>query len=571
MTKINIGCNIDLEKLIDSRLLIQANSGGGKSYTVRKILEETHGKVMSMVLDTEGEYHTLREEYDFLLIGGKSGDVPVNLKAAKLLPRKILELKVPTIVDMSDLKKPDRIAYVKDYLSALMESGKEYWQPCLVVVTEAHNFAGQQEKQDSTWALIDLMTRGRKRGFCGILETQRISKLHKDAAAECNNKLVGRTFLDIDMKRAAEELGFSAKQDMLSLRDLKPGEFYAFGTAIKPHHVHKVVIEKSRTTHPKVGMDIKAKIVPPTPKIKQTLTKLSELPQEVEKELKEKKDMIAEINRLKMELKARPHIKMETIKDEKFEREVKVFYERQYKEEIRKLEDHYKKTISDLSKYGGKLAEKIETIGKILGQKTELSKPVTNVRITAIPLKTYTTSKPSYVHMRSTTESQSQTYDSSVHMREDGEKLGLGEKKILTSIAQHTDGVTKEQLTVLTGYKRSSRDAYLQRLSSRGYVIMSDGRVRATDEGIAILGPDFEPLPIGDALREHWMARLPEGEKKILHVLIDAYPELVDRETLTDKTGYQRSSRDAYIQRLNARKLVVREGTKVRASEELFG
>ena len=41
-----------------------------------------------------------------------------------------------------------------------------------------------------------------------------------------------------------------------------------------------------------------------------------------------------------------------------------------------------------------------------------------------------------------------------------------GEIKILTAVAQHPGGVTREQLSVLTGYKRSSRDTYLLRLKA---------------------------------------------------------------------------------------------------------
>ena len=66
-------------------MLLCANSGGGKSYTIRKILEEVGNEVMSIVLDVEGEFKTLREKYDFLLIG-QAGDVPINIKAAHLLP-----------------------------------------------------------------------------------------------------------------------------------------------------------------------------------------------------------------------------------------------------------------------------------------------------------------------------------------------------------------------------------------------------------------------------------------------------------------------------------------------------
>jgi DNA helicase HerA-like ATPase len=56
--------------------------------------------------------------------------------------------------------------------------------------------------------VIALMDSGRKRGFCGVLATQRISKLSKDATAECNNKLIGRS-VEADAKRAGEELGLA--------------------------------------------------------------------------------------------------------------------------------------------------------------------------------------------------------------------------------------------------------------------------------------------------------------------------------------------------------------------------
>ncbi len=45
----------------------------------------------------------------------------------------------------------------------------------------------------------------------------------------------------------------------------------------------------------------------------------------------------------------------------------------------------------------------------------------------------------------------------------------------------------------------------------------------------------------------------------------------MSREALTEATGYKRSSRDTYLQRLGARELVVteRDGT-IRAAEQLF-
>jgi uncharacterized protein len=148
--------------------------------------------------------------------------------------------------------------------------------------------------------------------------------------------------------------------------------------------------------------------------------------------------------------------------------------------------------------------------------------------------------------------------------------FGKGELRILAAAAQHPEGVTREQLTVLTGYKRSSRDTYLQRLRARGLVVDGD-RITATAEGVAVLGPAFEPLPTGAALLEHWLGRLPVGERVVLEVVVAGYPDAVDRERISEATSYQRSSRDTYLQRLRSRQLVTEAGRgQVRASDTLF-
>lgn len=68
-TKIALGegLTLDLEALIPSRLLVQANSGGGKSWAIRRLLEQTHGHVQQIVLDPEGEFSSLREKHDYIL------------------------------------------------------------------------------------------------------------------------------------------------------------------------------------------------------------------------------------------------------------------------------------------------------------------------------------------------------------------------------------------------------------------------------------------------------------------------------------------------------------------------
>ena len=145
-----------------------------------------------------------------------------------------------------------------------------------------------------------------------------------------------------------------------------------------------------------------------------------------------------------------------------------------------------------------------------------------------------------------------------------------GERAVLTAAAMWDEGVTRDQLGVLTGYKRSSRDSYIARLASRGWVQAPNGQVRATDDGRRALG-DFAPLPTGHALLEWWRTRLPEGERRVLEVVVQAHGQGVAREAIDAATGYQRSSRDSYLARLSARKLVVAAGRgQVAATPDLF-
>jgi hypothetical protein len=302
--KLNDNTSIDLSKLIESRLLVQANSGGGKSWALRRLLEQTHGKVQQIVIDSEGEFSTLREKHDFIL-AGKDGDTPAEPRSAALLARKLLELKVSAIIDLYELHPQERKRFVRLFLDALINAPKELWHPCIVVIDEAHTYAPEKGQSEAMDAVIGLAALGRKRGYCAVLATQRISKLNKDAAAECNNKLIGRATQDIDMKRAGDELGFMSREQMLSLRALKPGEFYAFGPAISDE-VTRVTIGPVATTHPKAGSRALTRTVPPTSAIKRVLGELADLPAEAEQEARTVAELKQQVKDLTTQLRNRP-------------------------------------------------------------------------------------------------------------------------------------------------------------------------------------------------------------------------------------------------------------------------
>ena len=569
--KLNSEISINLQRLVESRLLIQANSGGGKSWLIRRILEQSHGKIQQIVIDLEGEFHTLREKFDYLLVA-KGGDVPAHIKTADILAQGILKLNVSAIIDLYELSAQDRKHYARLFLESMINSPKELWHNCLVIVDEAHVFCPEKGQSEAAEAVNSLATRGRKRGFCAILATQRISKLHKDAAAECNNKLIGRCGLDIDMKRGADELGFTAKDRMYSLRQLKPGEFFAFGPAISDQ-VQQIKVGDVQTSHPKIGSRSFMEVAPPTEKIKQALKKLIELPQIAEKKLATEKEFREEITRLKRELSVvRSNRKTEHIPD------MQKMVDRQVRQAVasanREFELSSKSLLVQLRKYEKILSQ----IGGLLGLEYKIEKTAIPVKVqspevllpgnmpdrdTSIPRKLRPSSGYSQAKAGMGT-GEDLVVDQNHH-------LGTGERKILIAIAQNEEGISREHLTVLTGYKSSSRNTYIQRLRQSGLVALAGENIIVTQEGIERLGNDYESLPVGLELQNYWMQHLPEGEKKILRILIEAYPDPVNREVLSEQAEYAPSSRNTYLQRLKSRQLVKFEGPgMVRATEKLF-
>jgi hypothetical protein len=150
--------------------------------------------------------------------------------------------------------------------------------------------------------------------------------------------------------------------------------------------------------------------------------------------------------------------------------------------------------------------------------------------------------------------------------------LPSGERAVLSAVAQFQEGIDKTSLAVMTGYKTRTRNDYLKRLKDKGFIELRGDQAIATEEGVTALGSDFEHLPVGDALREHWLPRLPSGERRLLEILIEHHPEAVPRDSLDEPSGFAARTRNDYLSRLSARKLVEPVGSgEVKASDLLFG
>src|ERR1700684_2496919 len=59
---------VDVEELLATRLLVQGNSGSGKSHLLRRLLEQSAPWVQQAVIDPEGDFVTLAERFGHVVV-----------------------------------------------------------------------------------------------------------------------------------------------------------------------------------------------------------------------------------------------------------------------------------------------------------------------------------------------------------------------------------------------------------------------------------------------------------------------------------------------------------------------
>jgi len=549
MIKLGKNCKLNLERLIATRILINANSGGGKSWAIRRLLEQSHGQVQQILIDLEGEFSSLREKFDYLLVG-KDGEVPIDIRTAELLARRILELNVSTIIDLSELKHPERKTFVKRFLDSLINSPKELWHSCLIIVDEAHQFCPEKAKSESSSAVIDLMTRGRKRGFCGILATQRISKLNKDAIAEANNYMTGRTGLDIDMKRASEILGFVTKDDMRSLRDLKAGEFYVFGSAFEHSGVRKIKVGQVQTTHPDRTRGIILKPSQTPENIKKLLKDIVDLPKEAEEELRTIQDMKNKIRELKAKLtiaeKSKPKIQI----DERAIQKAK--------------EQGFREGMIEMQKRFNELEKRYNQLKSFLEQFTLKCSKLLQTEIPKIEIKPkIIQTKPNITHNEDT------KYE--IPIENSNASLRAGAMKMLNWLASvYPQELTKQRLATLSGFsvKGGTFNTYISELKRNGWIVGAN-ELAITEEGLKHATP--QEMPSGEELLALWKSKFRAGAGKILQYLFDNYPNEISKDELGYAIGFEPTGGtfNTYLSELRRNGLIVVNG-QIKISDEFF-
>lgn len=533
---------LHVDELAETRLLITATSGGGKTGTVFKLCEQACTQMQVIVIDRESEYAPLRRKYPFVLVGPEGEAVP-SVKTAALLAERLLELGVSAILDLYEMKRAEQHEFVKVFLTALVDSPKRLWPTnqnrlCMVVVDEAHIWVPEKGEPPSVAeeAAEALATRGRKRGLISVFATQRLAALSKTAAAMCLNTLVGLTS-DIDEDRAAKQLRIGSREAkaafVQTVARLRVGQFYAYGRAFGLQEATLFQVDRADTLPEKKERKLLA--APPAPvAIRDLLPKLADLPQEAEKKAKTEDDLRAELiaaNRRVRELEnaapAAPSIDEETVnmlkeKLDELSGQIGAIEDNvaRYKAQLSKARQIAESLVSTLSEEeADKLAtDYLRPLEKEIRQ--TLAKPLPAP--TARPVTPRTPSAPPA----------------------DGEPLSGPEQRILNALAwMEAIGVDEPEqpaVAFLAGYTYGS-GGYNNprgRLRQRNLVeYISGDRMKLTSAGKKSAEyPDIDPT--NEALHEAILGKLPGPEGRILTVLLKHYPKAMDSTKLAEASGY---------------------------------
>lgn len=567
---------LDVRRLLVSRMLVTADSGGGKSYLLRKILEQISATTQTIVIDPEGEFATLRELRDMVLVG-PGGEVPAEPRSAGLLARRLMELNLSAVIDLSEVTAGrQRQEFVKNFCETLVGLPKSLWQPCFIVIDEAHEFAPEDDKSISETAVAELSVKGRKRGYCLASATQRLSKLSKNVAAGLKNKFLGTFSLDTDIKRAASDLGFG-KDRWTEIRDLSSrkgyeGEFFCVGPAFNHRGVAKMRAGEVETSHPEPGQG--RTVAPPAPskKILGVLSELKDLPQQAEAEIKDLAAAKSKIGELERLLRARPkeHVEKEKIVEVPSKRDAAVIAR------LRAALEQAMKVIAEINATGFEAAGIDPEIVKkavqsaadqivkaaqqdVARRQTEFDKLRREATSLLAKLQKLLSQEEVAV---SVNVQHNEPFTVKPHTNPDRwgtappvirdiqgrDELAGPEKKVLDSIAfWNTIGVdhpNNSAVALKAGYTPTSSAYERPRGSLRTAGLIEfpkPDHLKLTAKGESLAAHPVSATSLA-GLHEAVMKPLDGPQTKLLTALIDAYPDSMTNEELAEASGYTASS-----------------------------
>lgn len=245
----------DSEQIVNGEVqcLTIGNSGSGKSYLTRNLIEELYAKKLGniLVIDPEGEYLSLRKLFDFVILGlnKENCDIMITEENAAKLAVEMLKNKINVIIDLKYADDHSRQEIVSNYINTVIELSSICTPtPLQVIIEEVSRFASKGINSISNMKCIASLKRlaqlGRMRGISTFCNSQRVNQLPIDIRTEYNNMIIGKCSDEADIKRNSSRIGLKNSSE---IKLLKNYQFLAWGDGFINGNFDKVIRVRSLT------------------------------------------------------------------------------------------------------------------------------------------------------------------------------------------------------------------------------------------------------------------------------------------------------------------------------------
>lgn len=602
------------------RQAVYGDSGSGKTTYARLLAEKIHeARQRFLAIDLKNDWYGLKSSADgkaaglpVVIFGGPRGDIKLEPEAvpgadsdlvfapaAYELADTIVSIDQSVILDLDSFSRTKQEKFLAPFLDRLYEVNR---RPLLLFADESDRYCPQRPMTSAAIMSLssgeDIARRGRKRGIGSFWLTQRAAVLNKNISEFANLTVIFRTPGEKDLQELEDRVGRvtdnkTVKEVMRLAPGLNDGEAFFISSHPKlrkymPDPVRPVQLPMpwtfdssatpgvgQRRREPKVLaktdlVEIERKMAVRLEKIKQDDPKL------LKRELFKVKSDLAQA----LAAKVPTPVPVKTV--------TKVTEKPVFRAgELARVEALVKIYSAVLPRVTASVAE-IVTIGQKLVQRVEALVPVTAAAVSKVvvtgdkvkhwnPAPIVPPASPSKApapEITGTVNSKLRRNPTYTQIVGTGEEKALspGEMAFLVGAATYpVNGVTRNQLSVLAEYKRSSRNIYIGNLLRRGLFEAKGESLFITAKGRTYLPEDFKPLPTGQALLDHYATKLPGAEKDIFKYMLSIHPSpLLDRAVLDEVCGIKRSSRNIFISKMIRRGVLDDTNAGLALSAALF-
>lgn len=539
---------------VTQTIVVYGMKGMGKSYLGGVFVEELYDAGLRFsVIDPMGVWwglqHGNRRDQsglEVLLLGGKHGDLPIDPLAGEVVADLVADETISVVIDISRhangkaWSKGEKVRFVKTYMTRLYERQVEQRRPIMQIIDEAARYApqklgyGETDESHCQGAIAMVCEEGRNLGIGMTLLTQRSARLNKDVAELADVMIAFRTVGPNSVSAVTDWLGEHVQKErhkaiVEQLRKLPIGS----ALVISPGWLEfegAVSIRGRRTfdssATPKSGRALVAPGLarkPDLDKYRQRMTETIERARE--QDPKEQRLRIKELERqvaVYREHKCVAEVDYDTVRKE-------------FLAEERRLREGYGKTILDLKTRLDKVQGHAIGLRELSDYKLEQPPPIDLSKVNFTP----TSHKAKGDSQGLLTPKNINVLDKS-RVGEGNPDVNRGVRRnILIALAMNEGGLRRHWLAIHAGnqYNRHFRNE-LGWLRAQGYLEGENTELmRITQKGLNALGK-YVPLPVGEGLISFWRGKFRGCALAIFNVLVDAYPEGLARDKLSERADY---------------------------------